>query len=102
MTQEELKAMATEFMEAYGESKVLMTADGQTFLPGHRHDAENHIRAEKVVPPVVFEFEAEVEDPSPKLQAPSPKLQATSSKPQDTSSKGKNQKGKAENPETKE
>lgn len=98
MEAKELKAIAFEFMETYGESKVLLTADGQTFLPSHRHDAENHIRAERLVPPVVFEFEKE---PGHKLQEPSSKSQEPGDELQEPGSKSKEPGDKLQEPGSK-
>lgn len=80
MTQEDLRAIADAYFEEQPQlTEVLMTVDGQLFLPDHRNAAENHIREQGLVPPVVFEFgrdeSSKTQDPRPKPQDPRPKTQ---------------------------
>ena len=57
MEKEQLKAIADEyFAQDASVNKVLVTPDGQLFLPEMRYAAENHIRTMKLTPPECFEF----------------------------------------------
>lgn len=55
---EQLKAIADEFFaQETSVNMVVLTPDGQLFLPEMRYAAENHIRTMKLTPPECFEFE---------------------------------------------
>ncbi|HHN47362.1 MAG TPA: hypothetical protein ENN08_00215 [Bacteroidales bacterium] len=77
MEQQELKVIADRFL---GENPhvdyVLLTADGQVFLPRQRNAAENHIRQSAIEPPTCFEFtrlpDAPPEDVTPQDAPPIP------------------------------
>ena len=101
MTKEELRAIADAYFEEQPQlTEVLITVDGQLFLPDHRNAAENHIREQRLGPPVVFEF-GKIEEPSSKPQIPSPKIEEPSPKIEEPSPKIEEPSPKIEEPSPK-